>query len=119
MSTLSKNNTSEKSAFAIRDKYIDNAICRAKEKIKNGEESSDLATLLIKHRDENGQASFSDSSVRCQVYGFLFAGHETTAATTQWLLYYLGERPEWIQKIKEEFESIGGTINARTLKKSQ
>ena len=33
-------------------------------------------------------------------------------------MYFLGENPEWIQRVKEEFESFGGKIDQNTLKKA-
>ena len=60
--------------------------------------------------------NFSDDQIRSQVYTFLFAGHETSATTLTWALYFLGEFPEWRKKIAEEFETIGKVVSPKTLK---
>ena len=107
----------EKQAMRCRDEYIQNRIAFAQEKIDNDQISPDLASLLLNSRDQHGNRQFTNHNIACQLYGFLFAGHETTAATMQWILYFLGECPTWAQKINEEFENIGGKINGKTLKK--
>jgi len=60
--------------------------------------------------------NFSDDQIRSQVYTFLFAGHETSATTLTWALYFLGEFPDWRRKIAEEFETIGKVVSPKTLK---
>ena len=77
------------------------------EKMENFEKSSDLAYRLMSEKDSSGKSYFSEKAVRGQLYGFLFAGHETTASLLQWVLYYLGENPSWSDKIALEFDSIG------------
>ena len=98
-------------AIKVRDQYIQNQIESAKERIANGEDTFDLNSLLLKG------GKFTMAEIRCQVYTFLFAGHETSASALQWALYFVGEHPEWSDKISDEFDSIGRTISAKTLKK--
>jgi cytochrome P450 len=107
----------ERKALSVRNEYIDNRIKTAAEKIENQDDSPDLATLLVRSKNEAGKPMFSAREIRCQLYTFIFAGHETTAGTVQWILYYLGENPDWADKICKEFESVGSKINSSTLKK--
>ena len=46
----------------------------------------------------------------------MFAGQDTTATTLQWVLYFLGNNPEWASKISDEFDKIGQEISGRNLK---
>ena len=98
-------------AINVRDEFIQKQIESAKERIANGDETFDLNSLLLK------SGKFSKGEIHCQVYTFLFAGHETTASALQWALYFVGEHSEWSDKISDEFDSIGRTISAKTLKK--
>jgi cytochrome P450 len=43
-----------------------------------------------------------------QIIGFLFAGHETTASLMNWILFELGNRPEWRQKLRDELQQVTG-----------
>ena len=43
---------------------------------------------------------WQDQQIASQLYGFLFAGHETTASALQWILYFMGESPEWVDQIR-------------------
>jgi len=129
-------------AGKVRDEFIETQIANAREKIKNGEalgissifsiifitfsffqkiaslctEAHDLTTLMLKDTDANGNAKFSVHEIRCNVYSFLFAGHETTSGAIQQLLFFLGEYPEWHKRIGDEFDSFGGKITSKTLK---
>ena len=99
----------------IRDKYMNKIIDNAKEKQKQGIESSDLASILTEAEDENGQKIFSETEIKCQLFTFAFGGHETAASTLIWTIYFLGEYPEWADRISQEFEANGSIINARVL----
>ena len=94
----------------MRDAYVQGQINSSRVKIKNGDEVFDLTSLLLK----NG--NLTDDQIRSQVYTFLFAGHETTATALTWLLYFLGQFPEWREKIAHEFDAIGRVISPKTVK---
>ena len=53
------------------------------------------------------------------LFTLLFAGHETTLAALSWVIYYLGKHDKYRQRIKEEFEQLGGQINRQTLQKGE
>jgi retinoid hydroxylase len=65
------------------------------------EQSTDVLSLLLNTVDEDGN-KFTESQVINQAIGFLFAGHDTTSCLMSWLLFELGNRPEWRQKLRDE-----------------
>ena len=60
--------------------------------------------MLLKCTDQEGRPIFSPEQIRAQLFTFLFAGYETTSAAIQWLLFHLGDEPQWADKIRQEFE---------------
>ena len=48
--------------------------------------------------------AFSQDQIRAQLFTFLFAGFETTSVIIVSILFHLGNEPEWVDKICEEFE---------------
>ena len=87
----------------------------AKDRRREGIESNDLASILTFSKDENGKEIFSEKEVKCQLFTFAFGGHETSASTLIWALYFLGEYPEWADTINKEFEQHGCVIDSKTL----
>lgn len=106
----------EREAMKIRDRYMEQIIKSATERQNDGC-SRDLASVFVNTKDENGNSIFSDNEIKCQLFTFAFGGHETAASALIWILFYLGAHPDWSDKIKNEFESLGGAINRHTLNK--
>jgi cytochrome P450 len=63
------------------------------ERRRSGSEGSDLLSLLLAARDEDGSA-MSDKQVRDEAMTLFLAGHETTANALVWALYLLARHPE-------------------------
>ena len=103
-------------AKRTRDAYIASRIKATQEQIENGIHSPDMICFMLNEFDEIEQPKFSLDEIKSNVYTFLFAGHETTSTTLQWVLYFLGEFPEWRERINDEFTELGHRINMRTLK---
>jgi retinoid hydroxylase len=71
------------------------------------EQSTDVLSLLLNTMDEDGR-KFTETEVVNQAIGFLFAGHETTSSLMSWLLFELGNRPEWRRKLRDEQQQVMG-----------
>jgi retinoid hydroxylase len=80
-----------------------------KERIDRGdlEQATDLIGLLLNIVDEDGN-KFTENQIINQAIGFMFAGHETTSSLMSWILFELGNRPEWRQKLRDEIQQIVG-----------
>jgi cytochrome P450 len=65
----------------------------------------DILSMLLAARDEDGQP-MSDPELKDQLLTLLFAGHETTASSLAWALYWLDRLPEVRQKLLEELEAV-------------
>eukprot|EP00054_Salpingoeca_dolichothecata_P016382 m.96007 g.96007 ORF g.96007 m.96007 type:complete len:408 (-) comp21956_c0_seq1:145-1368(-) len=78
----------------------------------------DFMDMLLTSVDENG-LPLSEKEIIDETAGFLFAGHDTTAATFTWLVYNLANNPEWQTKCRQEIDEIFGdkeTVEVDTLK---
>jgi retinoid hydroxylase len=70
-------------------------------------QSTDVLSLLLNTVDEDGN-KFTETQVINQAIGFLFAGHDTTSSLMSWLLFELGNRPEWRQRLRDECQQVMG-----------
>lgn len=87
-------------------KEVDTVIYDLIEKRRgNADERSDLLSLLIASRDEDG-TSMSEKQIRDEVFTLFFAGHETTALTLTWTLYLLSQNPDAERLLVEELEEV-------------
>ncbi|OUL34635.1 cytochrome P450 [Nostoc sp. T09] len=71
---------------------------------------SDVLSLMMAARDENGQA-MSDEELRDELLTILFAGHETTATTLAWAFYQIHQHPDVLEKLQHELDSLGENPN--------
>jgi retinoid hydroxylase len=69
--------------------------------------TTDVLSLLLNTVDEDGN-KFTETQVINQAIGFLFAGHDTTSSLMSWLLFELGNRPEWRQRLRDECRQVMG-----------
>lgn len=65
----------------------------------------DLLQTLIDARYSDGEG-MSDALVLSESMQLLVAGHETSSNALSWLLYLLSTRPDCLEKIRQEFDSI-------------
>ena len=71
------------------------------------EQSTDVLSLLLNTIDEDGNR-FTETQVINQAIGFLFAGHDTTSSLMSWLLFELGNNPQWRQRLRDECQQVVG-----------
>ncbi|XP_064097711.1 cytochrome P450 4C1-like [Macrobrachium nipponense] len=62
--------------------------------------------LLLEYSDD-GKA-LTDEEIQEEVDTFMFEGHDTTAASINWVLYFMGYYPEIQEKVYEELTSVLG-----------
>jgi len=74
-------------------------------RIQGCEGQTDVLSLMIAARDEDGQA-MTDAELRDELLTMLFAGHETTATTLAWAFYQIHQQPTVYQKLLEELKSV-------------
>jgi cytochrome P450 len=67
----------------------------------------DLLQILLDARYSDGHG-MSDELVVSESMQLLVAGHETSSNALSWLLYLLSSRPDCVDKIREEFDSVLG-----------
>jgi cytochrome P450 family 135 len=70
------------------------------------EQRSDVLSLLLLARDEQGQG-MSDEEVRDELVTLLFAGHETTATSLAWVFDLLLHHPPALRRLVAELDGGG------------
>lgn len=65
----------------------------------------DVLNLLLSAQDENGQG-MSDLEIRDELMTILVSGHETTASSLAWILYWLHQYPEAKEKLLAELDGL-------------
>ena len=67
----------------------------------------DLLQILMDARYSDGQG-MSDELVLSESMQLLVAGHETSSNALSWLLYLLSSRPDCVDRVRQEFDSVLG-----------
>jgi cytochrome P450 len=65
----------------------------------------DLLQILMDARYSDGEG-MSDQLVLSESMQLLVAGHETSSNALSWLLYLLSSRPEYLERLRSEFDSV-------------
>jgi cytochrome P450 len=71
------------------------------------QERSDILSLLMQARDEDGQA-MGATELRDELVTLLLAGHETTATSVAWALERLVRHPEKLRRLTDEIDAGEG-----------
>jgi retinoid hydroxylase len=95
---------------AARRQIIEYILKVIQERQQRGDldDARDVLGLFLHTVDEDGRKS-TEMQVANQALGFLFAAHETTATLMSWLLFELGNRPKWREKLRDEYHGVVGT----------
>jgi unspecific monooxygenase len=67
---------------------------------------TDILSLMMAAHDESGEP-MTDVELRDELLTLLFAGHETTASSLAWGLYWIHHLPHVREKLLQELESLG------------
>lgn len=78
----------------------------AERRLVNDALRTDILSLLISAKDENGQG-MSDAELKDQLISLLLLGYETTAGVLSWLFYLIHSHLEVKEKIIQELDSLG------------
>jgi retinoid hydroxylase len=94
---------------AARRKIADYIRQIIKDRIELGDldRAKDVIGFLTSIVDEEGH-KFTETQIINQAIGFLFAAHETTSSLMNWLMFELGNCPEWRQKLRDEQQQVTG-----------
>jgi cytochrome P450 len=76
------------------------------------EQRSDILSLLLLARDDDGQA-MTDVELRDELVTLLLAGHETTATSVAWALERLVRHPDKLARLLAEIDAGGGGAGSR------
>jgi cytochrome P450 len=74
---------------------------------RNEEPGHDLLQTLMDARYSDGEG-MSDALVLSESMQLLVAGHETSSNALSWLLYLLSSRPDCLERVREEFDTVLG-----------
>jgi cytochrome P450 len=68
----------------------------------------DMLTTLLTAVDPETNEGMTDKQLRDEMLTLYFAGHETTATTLAWTLYFLTREPEIEAKVRQEIKDVVG-----------
>lgn len=88
---------------------VQQVLQRRKEEIEmqSSQESKKTTFIEILLREhEQRPDTFTQADVDGELRTFLAAGHETTATTLTWFLFYVGHHPHVMQKIQQEIDAL-------------
>jgi cytochrome P450 len=93
--------------FLRRRQQIDALIYAeiAERRLQNDQSRTDILSLLISARDENGQ-QMSDVELRDQLVSLLLLGYETTAAVLAWAFYWIHSSPTVLHTLRRELDAL-------------
>jgi cytochrome P450 family 110 len=78
---------------------------------------TDILTLLVSARDEDGQP-LTDQELRDELMTMLLAGHDSSAAILSWTLYQIHAHPLVKAKLLAEIESLGTDPDPNSIARS-
>jgi cytochrome P450 family 110 len=81
---------------------------------RTAEPGVDILSQLVHATDEEGQ-HLTNSELKDELRTMLVAGHDTTAATMAWALYFLHHQPERMQRLLDELQPLGPRPNPAAL----
>jgi cytochrome P450 len=85
------------------DGLIFGELARRRE-VSDLEERTDILSLLLQARDEEGRG-MTDGELRDELVTLLLAGHETTATSVAWALERLTRHPEKLRRLVAEIDA--------------
>ncbi|MGJ5673814.1 MAG: cytochrome P450 [Nostochopsis sp.] len=77
-------------------------------------ENIDILSLLLSARDEMGQP-MTDQELRDELITLMFGGHETTATSIAWALYWIHKLPEVREKLLQELDSLSDAKDSASI----
>ena len=96
---LRRHEEMRRSADAVLMAYI--------KKRRNEPPGHDLLQTLMDARYSDGEG-MSDELILSESMQLLVAGHETSSNALSWLLYLLSSRPDCLERVRQEFDSVLG-----------
>lgn len=75
---------------------------------------TDILSLMMAARDEAGEP-MTDVELRDELITLLVAGHETTASSLAWALYWIHRLPEVREKLLSEIDGLGENSDPNTI----
>lgn len=94
-------------ARATVDRLLNEEITNRRQQIAvGGSLGADILSRLMAARYEDGSA-MTDAQLRDELLTLLFAGHETTAITLSWALYYILSDASLQARLRAEVDALG------------
>ncbi|TVP61554.1 MAG: cytochrome P450 [Nodularia sp. (in: Bacteria)] len=75
---------------------------------------TDILSLMMATRDEAGE-QMTDVELRDELMTLLVAGHETTATSLTWALYWIHHQPQVHEKLLQELDTLGEQPDPNTI----
>ena len=102
--------------FLRRREQIDELIYAEISQRRTSSDASrtDILTMLMSARDENGQ-QMTDVELRDQLVSLLLLGYETTAAVLAWAFYLIHSHAQVLEKLMQELDILGDATDPEAI----
>ncbi|QSJ14785.1 cytochrome P450 [Nostoc sp. UHCC 0702] len=102
--------------FLRQQQRIDELLCAeiAERRQQANQDRIDIVSLLMSATDEAGQP-MTDEELRDEIKTLMFGGYDTTATVMSWALYWIHHKPEVLEKLLQELDSLGDSPDPMTI----
>ena len=90
---------------------LKNIIFKILEQKKKEGYSDDLLSWLMQIQDEDTLKGMTKDQLKDEILTFYLAGHETTAVSLTWGLYYLLNNDEVLEKLQNEINTVNPSVS--------
>lgn len=73
---------------------------------RRASDKQDMFSLFTRETDPDGNY-FSDDDIAAHINFLLFAAHDTTTSNLSYIMQYLGENPEWQDRLRQQCIALG------------
>ncbi|KAK4500928.1 hypothetical protein PRZ48_009120 [Zasmidium cellare] len=89
-----------RTVFQVKERLITSSLEAALNRAQEGSKIQSAADLILSRALKTGTADVASPVVRDELFGFLVAGHDTTATTLAWGVKYLSDHPAVLDKLR-------------------
>lgn len=89
-------------------------LCEHIAAVRNGPPTDDLLSTMVHARYEDGTPT-DDDTLRDNLRTLLFAGHDSTAVTLAWAIWFIHRNPAVLARLREELDALGPDVEPQEL----
>jgi cytochrome P450 len=100
--------------YRVHSERVDAMLYEQLAAVRASEPTDDVLSMLVHARYDDGSA-MDDLSLRDNLRTILFAGHDTTAITLAWALWFVHRHPPVLERLRDELDALGSDVEPDAL----